>query len=74
MRPVKRHRLAQRPAEQRRDRRVGRLGCEVDAGILDGGDGLRVEPARREPDRRVEFGRDRGESARNAGRSTVAPP
>ena len=45
MRPVEIKPVAERPAEQRANRHAQRLRLDVEAGVLDGGDGLIVEPA-----------------------------
>src|SRR4051794_2437771 len=49
MRPVERNASAERPAEQSVDRNAERLGFDVEAGVLDDRNRLRVEPAVRQP-------------------------
>ena len=47
MRPRERGALADRPAEQSRDRDAVGFAGDIQHGVLDGGDGLLVQPAAR---------------------------
>src|SRR5262249_42393943 len=59
-----RHAVAHRAAEKLVDRNPERLAADVEAGILDGGNGVRREPARGRPRAGVERGVDAGDRAR----------
>src|SRR5262245_8897854 len=48
-RPIDRHAVAHRPAEKLVDRNTERLAADVEAGVLDGGNGVGREPARGRP-------------------------
>ena len=64
MRPVERDALAERTAEQRIDRNAQRLRLDVEAGILDHRDGLRVQPAMGHARHRVQRRADASDLAR----------